>query len=76
MIFGTLDSSIVTTMRFTYRDGLGGIIIDNTFQMTVTDASAVAEDSECYLEYVTKEDQISHDLKLVFETDANADMSE
>jgi predicted RNA binding protein YcfA (HicA-like mRNA interferase family) len=65
MIFNENSSSITAKLRLTVRDGFGAELISSAFDMTVTDPK-VDEEQDCLNEFVTKEDQISHDLKLAF----------
>jgi hypothetical protein len=71
------DTSITTKLRITYRDSLGDEIpnLSNEFDMTVTNPK-VADEQDCLQEFVTKEDQISRDLKLVFNQDTTDDVDE
>jgi hypothetical protein len=65
MMYNSIDPSITTKFRFSYRNSFDDVIISNAFDMTVSNPK-VTEEQECLDEFVTKEDQISHDLKLAF----------
>jgi hypothetical protein len=65
MMYNSIDASITTKLKFTYRNSFGEEIISNAFDMTVNNPR-VAEEQECLDEFVTKVNQISHDLKLAF----------
>jgi hypothetical protein len=75
MMYNSIDPSITTKLKFTYRNSFGEEILSNAFDMTVTNPR-VTEEQDCLDEFVTKEDQISHDLKLAFKGLLEDDMDE